>query len=121
MGGLPSSIGRLYNLVFLDISGNNLRESLPQVLEGSTLPNVMYFRLTSNTITCKLPMCLGEVTKLIVLDLDFNLLEGNIPDSLGKLQNLTNLGLAGNRLNGTYQIVFTFFLSYLFLMFLSIS
>ncbi|CAN1278009.1 Receptor-like protein EIX2 [Linum perenne] len=82
-GAVPSSIGKLCNLQSLDFSGNNLTGSLPETLQetscGSTLAE---------------------------LSLDNNLLQGPIPDSLGNLQNLTNLGISYNQLNGTLPDTF---------------
>ncbi|TYJ46824.1 hypothetical protein E1A91_A02G144700v1 [Gossypium mustelinum] len=90
-GGIPSSIGKLCSLKSFDLSSNNLTGSLPQFLEGTQdcvpnrpFPSLMYLRLSNNQ-----------------LNLNYNLIEGPIPASLGQLSKLTNVGLGSNELNGT--------------------
>ncbi|CAN1278011.1 Receptor-like protein EIX2 [Linum perenne] len=83
-GAVPSSIGKLCNLQSLDFSGNNLTGSLPETLQETSCGS----------------------NALAELSLDNNLLQGPIPDSLGNLQNLTNLGISYNQLNGTLPDTF---------------
>ncbi|GJQ99217.1 receptor-like protein EIX2 [Tanacetum coccineum] len=84
-GGIPGSIGKLCNLRLLDISGNNMTGTLPEFLEG----------VKSCTSSIPLPY-------LQKIDLSNN----KLVDSLGGLKRLTNIGLAGNNLNGTLPEIF---------------
>ena len=48
----------------------------------------------------EIPLELGDLAKLTVLDLNNNQLSGEIPPELGDLANLARLYLYGNRLSG---------------------
>ncbi|KAL6310833.1 hypothetical protein AAG906_019499 [Vitis piasezkii] len=105
---IPSSIGILCNLKYLNLGFNNLTGSLPTFLEvpencssESPLPNLTHLSLSSNQLTGKLPEWLGELEELVELRMDDNNLQGRIPASLGTLQHLTNMWLGTNRLKGT--------------------
>ncbi|RVW60168.1 Leucine-rich repeat receptor protein kinase MSL1 [Vitis vinifera] len=107
-GTIPSSIGILCNLKYLNLGFNNLTGSLPTFLEvpencssESPLPNLTHLSLSSNQLTGKLPEWLGELEELVELRMDDNNLQGRIPASLGTLQHLTNMWLGTNRLKGT--------------------
>ncbi|KAG9141779.1 hypothetical protein Leryth_027220 [Lithospermum erythrorhizon] len=106
-GGIPSSIGKLCNLTYLDLSGNILSGSLPESLEGydtcrtsSPLPCLVNLELTANRLMGKLPDWLGQLFNLQQLGIGGNLLEGPIPDSIGRLRNLESITLALNKLSG---------------------
>ena len=79
-GTLPSEIGRLTELRRLNL-GN---------------PGDGPF----NSVTGPIPPELGELKKLVVLELDGNHLSGSIPPELGGLESLQVLALGGNRLTG---------------------
>ncbi|KAA8550198.1 hypothetical protein F0562_001882 [Nyssa sinensis] len=107
-GGIPSSIGRLCSLINFDLSSNNLTKSLPELLEGtencvsgSPLPSLVSLRVSNNRLVGELPDWLGQLENLSELGLNYKLFEGSIPYSLGTLRNLTSVGLGGNKLNGT--------------------
>jgi Leucine-rich repeat (LRR) protein len=106
-GGIPSSIGKICNLNLFDLSGNNLTGSLPEILEGaenclfrSPLHGLQYLTLSNNHLHGTLPNWLGQLENLVELELGYNSLQGPIP-ALGSLLHLTQLGLEGNELNGT--------------------
>ncbi|XP_059292503.1 probable leucine-rich repeat receptor-like protein kinase At1g35710 [Lycium ferocissimum] len=71
-GTIPPEIGKLTNLVYLDLSVNNL-------FSGS------------------IPITLGDLTELKILYLYHNQLSGPIPSELGSLKNLSDLELSNNR------------------------
>ncbi|KAK3422992.1 hypothetical protein EUGRSUZ_G03347 [Eucalyptus grandis] len=112
LGGIPSSIGSLCSLVNFDLSNNNLKSSLPEILQRgsetcysqSSLPNLRYLRLNDNRLRGYLPSWMGQFKNLEELTLDYNLLEGPSPSSLGTLKNLTVLDLGRNQLNGTLPV-----------------
>ncbi|MBO9611118.1 MAG: hypothetical protein J7619_00405 [Dyadobacter sp.] len=89
---LPTEIGNLTNLEYLDLSG-----------KGSDWPWVGGFPLQG-----PLPASLGNLTKLTYLDLSCGLvdmqyhgpLDGAIPSTLGNLVNLKHLDLGNQQLSG---------------------
>ncbi|CAK7330923.1 unnamed protein product [Dovyalis caffra] len=95
-GGIPSSIGKLCNLKNFDLSGNNLTGSLPEILErancvsNNPLSSLIYLRLSGNRLVGNLPEWLGHLENLAELSLDDNMIQGPIPVALGPIpQNLT--------------------------------
>lgn len=100
-GGIPSSIGKLFNLQILDLSGNNLTLGLPQHLIKDPLPKLRTLSLAVNKLSGTLPGWVGELANLETLDLSYNSIRGSIPSSIGWLSFLTTLDLSGNQLHGT--------------------
>ena len=82
----------------LDLSGNNLRGTVPALL--STLTRLMSLNLGGNQLSGMIPPELRGLKALESLDLSANRLSGAIPPELGDLSPLTSLDLSGNRLNG---------------------
>ncbi|KAL6310834.1 hypothetical protein AAG906_019507 [Vitis piasezkii] len=116
---IPSSVGILCNLKYLNLGSNNLTGGLLTFLEvpencssESPLPNLTYLSLSSNQLTGKLPEWLGELEELVELRMDDNNLQGRIPASLGTLQHLTEMWLGTNRLKGLFQTVLDSFLNW---------
>ncbi|CAK9322375.1 unnamed protein product [Citrullus colocynthis] len=106
-GGIPSSIGSLCNLTFFRLSGNNLNGTLPESLEGTencnpALPlfNLEHLDLSNNKLVGGLPKWLGQLQNIIELSLGYNSLQGPII-AFRSLKNLSSLGLQANELNGT--------------------
>ena len=107
-GSIPSSIGNFCNLKYLDLGGNYLNGSLPEIINGletcsskSPLPNLTELSLYRNQLMGKLPNWLGELKNLRALYLSNNEFEGPIPASLGTLQHLESLDLGLNEMNGS--------------------
>ena len=82
----------------LDLSGNNLRGTLPAKL--ATLTELASLDLSGNQLSGMIPPELRGLRALESLDLSANRLSGAIPPELGDLSPLTSLDLSGNRLNG---------------------
>ena len=85
------------NVTALDLSGNNLRGTLPPDL--GTLTMLGTLDLSNNRLSRTIPN-LSALTRLTTLDLSNNQLSGTIPDWLGSLTSLTTLNLRDNRLTG---------------------
>ena len=61
---------------------------------------VIEIKLRENKLSGNIPSDLGQLTKLVVLDLALNELSGTIPPELGNLSNLGQLWLLSNELSG---------------------
>ncbi len=86
---VPSSIGMLHNLEFLDLSVNSIYSPLPD--EIGNLKNLKDLYLSRNEIT-DLPTSIGHLDLLRYLRLDNNPLS-SLPTSIGNLKNLKWLEL----------------------------
>ncbi|WKA04191.1 hypothetical protein VitviT2T_022248 [Vitis vinifera] len=113
---IPHWLFQMRNLVYLDLSSNNLRGSILDAFANGTsierlrnmgsLCNLKTLILSQNDLN-------GEITELInvlsgcnsswleTLDLGFNDLGGFLPNSLGKLHNLKSLSLWDNSFVGS--------------------
>ncbi|XP_028805405.1 receptor-like protein EIX2 [Neltuma alba] len=111
-GSIPSSIGALENietihlnnnsfsgkipslrfpvLEFIDFGQNNLYGELPTWI-GLYLPNLIVLRLQSNQFQGNIPTSLCELSLLQILDLSQNNITGTIPYCLNNLSALSNL------------------------------
>ena len=69
--------------------------------ELGQLTKLLYLDLARNQLTGLIPSELGQLTNLIRLDLGYNQLTGTIPLELGQLTNLVQLRLLDNRLTGS--------------------
>ncbi|CAN4105325.1 unnamed protein product [Withania somnifera] len=101
-GPIPdNSISKLDALKVLSLRANYLNGSLPSDL--LSLPSLQYVYLQHNNFSGDIPVSLsprlGDLTRLSVLNLEFNSLTGEIP-SLDAL-SLNNLNLSYNMLNGS--------------------
>lgn len=94
-GTLPRSIGLLSNLEFIALSRNKLDGTIPTQLGG--LHAVTYLDLSYNNFTGTIPSQLGKLATLN-LYLSYNLLEGAAPIELCELQNLKILSIRNNSL-----------------------
>ncbi|PON61325.1 LRR domain containing protein [Parasponia andersonii] len=102
-GALPDAIGNLTSLQRLDLSLNNMEGQLSRNL--GKLCNLQMLKLSTNKFT-------GEITGFInslsecsnnsieTLDLGYNELTGNLPDSLGYIESLKYIQLRENLFQG---------------------
>ena len=98
-GTIPTELGSLSNLRWLNLSGNQLTGAIPTELDN--LSNLTHLDLWGNQLTGTTPTQLGNLSNLEGLGLGGNQLTGTIPMELGNLSNLTQLDLWGNQLTGT--------------------
>ncbi|PRP81628.1 LRR receptor-like serine/threonine-protein kinase GSO2-like [Planoprotostelium fungivorum] len=94
---MPDSIGNLKQLVWFDLSLNEIQSEIPSDL--SSCVSLQYFEIRSNSIYGRLPD-LSNLTQLTYFGAFANRLEGPLPDSLGRLP-LNTIHLGDNNFNGT--------------------
>ena len=98
-GTVPAQLATLTELTSLDLSGNQLRGAISPELRG--LSHLTTLDLSANRFSGAIPPELGDLSPLTSLDLSGNQLSGAIPLELGSLARLTSLDLGGNQLSGT--------------------
>lgn len=103
MGGgtIPTSIGALGALTYLDLSGasNSISGTLPSQL--GTLTSLVELAIVHSKLTGEIPSTIGGMTALTRLDLGANLLSGELPNQLGSLTRMVYLSLCcGNKFSG---------------------
>ena len=97
-GHVPTELGRLEMLVWLDLDGNALTGSIPSELRK--LANLRRLDLDGNALTGPIPPELGGMLNLEELSLRGNRLTGHVPPELGALTKLSTLRLGGNEFSG---------------------
>ena len=95
-GSLPTSLGDLKSLEWLNLGNNKLSGALPASLGGLT--RLQLLALQSNQFSGELPPSLGNLTDLRLMQLSNNALTGALPDLLVRLTKLAGLWLDGTRL-----------------------
>ena len=118
---IPTSLGILKNLHFLDLALNNLSGNLPVSLYnlssmegmqiqfnmltgsiasdiGSRFPGMRYLGLSGNQFTGHIPASLSNLTSLQFLYLSANRLSGYVPRTVGRLHGIQYLYLNHNML-----------------------
>ncbi|XP_048439372.1 receptor-like protein 33 [Pyrus x bretschneideri] len=97
-GSIPRSIEDLHQLVYFDLSRNKFNGSVPSF---SMAMNLTLINLSHNQLTGQINSTHWEnLTNLVNLDLQHNLLDGTILSSLFSLPMLQNLGLSNNNFSG---------------------
>ncbi|KAJ7949651.1 Receptor-like protein kinase [Quillaja saponaria] len=97
-GKLPFEISNCSNLRVLNLTGNEMVGSIPDL---SGLRNLEVLDLSLNYFSGSFPSWVGNLTGLVSLGLGTNeYVQGEIPETLGNLKNLTWLFLASSHLRG---------------------
>ena len=128
-GSIPSSIGDMNSLKFLDLSHNQLTVEIPEhlamgcfnleylvlsenSLHGQLFSKKNYLRklarlhLDANYFTGEIPKSLSNCSRLEGLYMSDNNLYGNIPARLGNLSSLNDIMMASNHLQGPIPLEF---------------
>ncbi|RID75042.1 hypothetical protein BRARA_B02111 [Brassica rapa] len=99
LGNLPSSMGEMKNISFLDLSHNNFSGELPRSLFTGCV-SLQILQLSHNQLGGHILPGQTNLTSLIVLRMDNNLFTGEIGTGLLTLVNLSVLDASNNRLTG---------------------
>jgi LRR receptor-like serine/threonine-protein kinase FLS2 len=123
MGAIPSTLGNMSSLEFLNLQFNSLTGPFPFVifnissltkirLSGNQIsgtlpmdlcshcPNLQVLSLSDNKFSGQLPSQMSYCRELVVLSLSYNKFDGSIPKGYGSLEKLQRLYLGGNSLTG---------------------
>ncbi|KAL3514213.1 hypothetical protein ACH5RR_026930 [Cinchona calisaya] len=92
-GSIPRELGNLTNLVSLDLYLNNFSGAIPDTL--GTLSNLRFLRLNNNNLSGSIPLSLTSISSLQLLDLSNNRLSGAVPDN-GSFSLFTPISFANN-------------------------
>jgi Leucine-rich repeat (LRR) protein len=98
-GTIPTELGRLTSLPFLNMSDSQMTGTIPTQL--GQLTTLTYLGMSNNQLTGIIPTELGQLLSLEHLEMIANQFTGTIPTELVQLTSLTYLGMSNNQLTGT--------------------
>ncbi|KAF5463999.1 hypothetical protein F2P56_014116 [Juglans regia] len=99
-GAVPQNVFNHSSLQLIYFDLNSLSGYLPSLDTGQSCPNLELIVLGDNKLSGHIPSYLSNCSKLFFVDFSVNLFTGTIPKSLGNLNHLQQLLLAGNQLIG---------------------
>ena len=102
-GDIPSELGLLTNLEYLDLSTNRFSKLIPNI--GGLL-KLNYLNLSNNNFGEAIPVQMCNLAHLSQLDMSYNLLGGEIPSQIANLQSLELLNISHNNLSGLIPVTF---------------
>ncbi|MBN1997898.1 T9SS type A sorting domain-containing protein [candidate division KSB1 bacterium] len=97
-GTIPTEIGKLEKLEYLNLHSNALEGTIPEKIANLTA--LTSFSLHRNQLTGTIPAGIWNLTSLETLRLYENQLSGSIPSQIKNLTLLTELRLNGNQFGG---------------------
>ncbi|KAL6350172.1 hypothetical protein AAG906_004112 [Vitis piasezkii] len=104
-GKLPNSLSFSPGAVVVDLSFNRLVGRFPLWF------NVIELFLGNNLFSGPIPLNIGELSSLEILDISGNLLNGSIPSSISKLKDLNEIDLSNNHLSKNWNDLHHLYLS----------
>ncbi|XVE68706.1 hypothetical protein DITRI_Ditri09bG0090600 [Diplodiscus trichospermus] len=103
-GNIPMEISSLSNMIYVDLSVNELSGSIPATI--GSLQSLQVLDLRHNKLQGALPPEICGLKNLYLLSLGANELDGSIPTCLVDLTSLRNLSLYSNRFHSTIPLTF---------------
>ncbi|KAK3016793.1 hypothetical protein RJ639_006059, partial [Escallonia herrerae] len=100
-GTLGYLLSALMSLRTLDVSGNNIHDSVPYQLP----PNLTSLNVSHNSLTQAVGDVFANLSDLATLDLSFNNFSGDLPNSFSTLSNLSTLHVQNNQLTGALNVL----------------
>ncbi|KAK1581899.1 hypothetical protein Q3G72_010082 [Acer saccharum] len=97
-GNIPSHLGNITSLIYLDLEANQFSGTVPAQL--GKLVNLEILRLSSNRLSGNLPMELAELKNLRDFRINDNNFNGSIPDFIQSWMELKRLEIEGSGLEG---------------------
>ncbi|XP_062190344.1 LRR receptor-like serine/threonine-protein kinase GHR1 [Phragmites australis] len=97
-GPVPEDIGKLRSLQNLSLAGNNFSGPLPESIDG--LMSLQSLDVSGNSLSGPLPAGLKGLRSMVALNLSHNAFTKGIPAGLGLLVNLQSVDLSWNQLDG---------------------
>ncbi|KAF0905640.1 hypothetical protein E2562_007423 [Oryza meyeriana var. granulata] len=97
-GPIPDNIGNLRSLQNLSLSRNNFSGPLPDSIDG--LASLQSLDVSGNSLSGPLPTSLKGLRSMVALNVSYNAFTKGIPSGLGLLVNLQSLDLSWNQLDG---------------------
>ncbi|KAK4857396.1 hypothetical protein QYF36_000002 [Acer negundo] len=97
-GNIPSHLGNITSLIYLDLEANQFSGTVPAQL--GKLVNLEILRLSSNRLSGNLPMELAELKNLRDFRINDNYFNGSIPDFIQSWMELKRLEIEGSGLEG---------------------
>jgi len=91
------------NLTTLNLANNNLGEGLPYSL--NSMVSLNYLNVSRNSLTQAIGDIFANLGGLATLDLSFNSFNGNLPGSISSLLNLSTLHVQNNQLTGSLNVL----------------
>ncbi|XVF18715.1 hypothetical protein REPUB_Repub11eG0046700 [Reevesia pubescens] len=95
-----SSLANYKNLRTLDVSQNPLNVILPNSI-GNLSTSLLQFSATGCGLKGNIPLEIGNLSNMMLLELGNNELSGSIPTMIGGLRNIQSLHLFTNKLQGS--------------------
>ncbi|XP_060667271.1 receptor-like protein EIX2 [Ziziphus jujuba] len=102
-GQLSKNLGKLCNLRSLDLSQNRITGEITDVLDSllrCSRSSLKTLNLGYNELKGNLPNSLGYLKSLTYLQMSDNLFQGSLPNSIGNLTSLEEISLSSNILSG---------------------
>ncbi|XP_020101325.1 probably inactive leucine-rich repeat receptor-like protein kinase IMK2 [Ananas comosus] len=107
-GEIPSTILRSFSLTFLSLQHNNLSGSIPDTWGSMQATDQVYqmqtINLDDNLLTGNIPTSISRLKMLKELSISRNQLNGSIPEEIGLLPNLQRLDFSDNSIGGKLPI-----------------
>ncbi|KAL8506444.1 hypothetical protein ACS0TY_017365 [Phlomoides rotata] len=101
-----SSLSNSKSLTTINIDSNPISGVLPKSIGlGNMTLSLEQFTAHSCGFVGRLPDEIGNLTKLVSLNLGYNDLTGSVPTVLGSLKNMQKLDLYGNNLQGALEVL----------------